>query len=82
MVRNIFICDFCICTCIQVRSSLQVLEELCAKSNNTSDGNVSKMCNCCFISSLSFFTGFKRVIKHYWVRDHAGHQMVENDLFP
>jgi hypothetical protein len=24
----------------------------------------------------------KCVIKYYWVRDQAGHQMVENDLFP
>lgn len=22
------------------------------------------------------------VIKYYWVRDQAGHQMVANDLFP
>lgn len=24
----------------------------------------------------------KCVTKYYWVRDQAGHQMVENDLFP
>lgn len=82
MVRNIFICDFYIYTFIQVCNLLQVLEELCANANNTSDGNVSKMCNCCFISALSFFTGFKCDIKYYSVRDHAGHQMVEDDLFP
>lgn len=46
-----------------------IFEELYARPNNNSDGNVSKMCNCCYISALSFFTGFKYVIKYYWVRD-------------
>lgn len=82
MIRNIFICDFYIYAFIQVCSSLQVLEDLHNKSNNTSDGNVSKMCDCRYISALSFIIGSKCVIKYYWVRDHAGHQMVANDLFP
>lgn len=62
--------------------SMQIFKELCARPNNNSDGNVPKMCNYCSISALSFFTGFKCDIKYYWVRDQAGHQMGENDLFP
>ena len=74
--------NFWMCTFIQVDSSLQIFEELCAKPNNTSDKNVFKMCDYCSISTLSFFTDFKYVINYYWVRDHACHQMVQNDLFP
>ena len=74
--------NFWMYTFIQVDSSLRIFEDLCAKPNNTSDKNVFKMCDYCSISTLSFFTDFKYFIKYYWVRDHAGHQMVQNDLFP